>query len=253
VGRVVGAVRRVGIGSDAVQWFHQYIGGPFQHAVVDPIQHFLLGHGGVVAYLLVFGLVFAEDALFAGFVIPGETAAVLGGVLASRGSVNLGIMIGVVVVAAIVGDSVGYEVGHYFGSRLMQLRPLRAHQHRLQHAQDFVRDHGAPAVFLGRFVAFFRATVPGLAGMSHMPYRRFLPWNAVGGLMWGSGFVLLGWLAGNSFARIEKTAGLVSAIVVAAVVVVALVIWAVRRHRREAEEELAVDAAGSRSQPETPE
>ncbi len=213
----------------------------FNHTVLDSIQSFLLGHGGVVAYLIVFGLVFAEDALFIGFVVPGETAAVLGGVLASRGSVDVWVMMGVVIVAAIAGDTVGYQIGRHLGARVLEIRPLRHHQHRLHHAQEFVRERGAPAVFLGRFVAFFRATVPGLAGMSHMPYRRFLAWNALGGIIWGIGFVTIGWIAGNSFARVESAAGTVAAIVVAVIVVAALVFWGVRRHRRDNAEERAAD------------
>jgi len=211
--------------------------------ILDPIQSFLLGHGGVVAYLIVFGLVFAEDALFVGFVVPGETAAVLGGVLASRGSVDIYVMIAVVVVAAIAGDSVGYEIGRHLGVRVLQIRPLRHHQHRLHSAQDFVRGRGAPSVFLGRFVAFFRATVPGLAGMSGMPYRRFVAWNALGGLIWGVGCVLIGWIAGNSFKRVESVAGTAAAIAVAVIVLAAIVYWFVRRRRRDAAEERAADAA----------
>jgi membrane-associated protein len=212
-----------------VGWFHTHI--------LDPIQSVLLGSGGLVAYLLVFGLVFAEDALFVGFVIPGETAAVLGGVLASRGSVNVGVMMAVVVVAAIAGDSVGYEIGRHFGTRILMIRPLRKHQHRVARAQDFVRRRGAPAVFLGRFVAFFRATVPGLAGMSHMPYRQFISWNAIGGIVWGVGVVMIGWLAGNSFARVEAAAGTAAAIVVAVIFVGLVIAWAIRGHHREAEED----------------
>jgi membrane-associated protein len=217
-----------------VGWFHTNI--------LDPIQNFLLGHGGVVAYLIVFGLVFAEDALFVGFVIPGETAAVLGGVLASRGSVDVWVMMAVVVVAAIAGDSVGYEIGRHFGTRILRMRPLRKHQHRVHRAQDFVRLRGAPAVFLGRFVAFFRATVPGLAGMSHMPYRTFISWNAIGGLIWGVGVVMIGWLAGNSFARVEQAAGTVAAIVVAVIVIAAAAAHHPDGNRREAEEERIEEA-----------
>lgn len=222
----------------------------FQSNIVDPIQSALLGSGGLVAYLVVFGLVFAEDALFVGFVIPGETAAVLGGVLASRGAVNVWVMMGVVVVAAIAGDSVGYEIGRHFGTRILRMRPLRKHEHRVARAQDFVRRRGAPAVFLGRFVAFFRATVPGLAGMSRMPYRRFLGWNALGGLIWGIGVVLIGWLAGNSFARVEQVAGTAAAIVVAVLFVGLVVAWVIRGHRREVEEEADTVVAGEPTAPD---
>ena len=176
-------------------------------------------------------LVFAEDALFVGFVIPGETAAVLGGVASSRHMVPVLAVIVVVVVAAIVGDSVGYEVGKHLGPRLLESKVLARRRDKLAQAQDFLARRGGSAVFLGRFVAFFRAVMPALAGTAQMPYRRFLPWNAAGGLVWGTAFVLLGYLAGNSYEAVARTVGRDAALVVGALVVVALVVWRVREHR----------------------
>ena len=72
----------------------------------------------LLALIIVGLLVFAEDALFVGFVVPGETAAVLGGVVASRGVLPLWSVMVVVVLAAIIGDSAGYEVGKHLGPRL---------------------------------------------------------------------------------------------------------------------------------------
>jgi len=192
----------------------------------------LLNISPVVAYIAVFCLVFAEDALFVGFVIPGETAAVLGGVVASRGEVQLGTMMALVVGAAIIGDSVGYEVGKHLGSRILEAKALRRHAGRLENAQDFLRRKGGSAVFLGRFTAFFRAVMPALAGTSRMPYGRFLAWNAVGGVVWGIGFVLLGFLAGNSYEAVAQAVGRDLAVVIAAVAVAALIFWHLRSRRR---------------------
>jgi membrane protein DedA with SNARE-associated domain len=188
---------------------------------------------GLLVYVLVGLLVFAEDALFVGFVIPGETAAVLGGVDASRGHVTLWLIIVVAVGAAIIGDSVGYEIGRQVGPRILGARTLDRHRRRLEDAQDFLGRRGGSAVFLGRFVAFFRAVMPALAGTAEMPYRRFLAYNAAGGLLWGTGFVLLGYLAGNSYAAVEKTVGRGAALAVLALVLVALVVWRIRKHRAE--------------------
>lgn len=184
-----------------------------------------------IVYVTVAALVFAEDALFVGFVLPGETAAVLGGVSASRGHVELAAMCAVVVIAAIVGDSVGYEVGRHFGPRILQIRPLRRHQSRLAEAQSFLARRGGSAVFLGRFIAFFRAVMPALAGISRMPYRRFLTFNAAGGFVWGITFVCLGYFAGNSYARIEQVVGRDAALAVLALALVALLVWRIRRSR----------------------
>lgn len=193
--------------------------------------HQLLTLGPVWVYCLVGLLVFAEDAIFVGFVLPGETAAVLGGVAASLGHVDLLGIIAVVVAAAIVGDSVGYEVGRKLGPSVLQIRPLRRHHARLTQAQDLLARRGGPAVFLGRFVAFFRAVMPALAGVSRMHYPTFLAFNAAGGLVWGTAFVLLGDLAGTSYPVVERTVGRTAAVVVLVVVAAALLVWRLRRER----------------------
>ncbi|SDP62752.1 SNARE associated Golgi protein [Arthrobacter sp. ok909] len=186
-----------------------------------------------LALVLVGLLVFAEDALFVGFVIPGETAAVLGGVTASRGHVELWTMMVLVVFAAIIGDTVGYEVGKHFGPRLLNMKVLDKRRTQLEKAQALLRSRGGAAVFLGRFTAFFRAVMPALAGSSRMHYPRFLFFNAAGGLVWGAGFVLLGFLAGNSYEAAAQAVGRDMTAAVGAVAVILFFIWRVRKARRE--------------------
>ncbi|HEY2297873.1 MAG TPA: DedA family protein [Jatrophihabitans sp.] len=193
----------------------------------------LLDLRGAMVYLIVAAIVFAEDALFVGFVIPGETAAVLGGVIASRGHVSYPLIAVTVVLAAVVGDTVGYEVGRHLGPRIIDSKPLAKRRERIGSAQDFLRRRGGSAVFLGRFVAFFRAVMPALAGASRMFYPRFLAYNAAGGIIWGVGFTLLGFLAGNSYKQIEKTVGRGAAFAVAGIVIVGFIVWRVRAHRRD--------------------
>jgi membrane-associated protein len=191
----------------------------------------ILGVNANVAYALVALFVFVEDALFVGFVLPGETAAVLGGVVASRGQAHLWVMLLIVVAAAIIGDTTGYEVGRHLGQRILATRFFDKRRARLDGAQEFLRRRGGAAVFFGRFVAFFRAVMPALAGTSRMSYPRFLAFNAAGGLVWGVGFVMLGFLAGDSYKRIETAIGQGSALLILLVVVVALAIWRIRKRR----------------------
>jgi membrane protein DedA with SNARE-associated domain len=201
----------------------------------------LLHLSGPIVYVLVGLIVFAEDALFVGFVIPGETAAVLGGVIASRGGASLPGMLVVVVTAAIVGDTVGYQLGRQLGTRLLNIKLLDKRRAKLDDAQAFLRRRGGSAVFLGRFVAFFRAVMPALAGTSRMAYLRFLAFNMAGGLVWGAGFVLLGYIAGNSYQRVEKLVGQGLALAVLVAVILALIVWWIRRKRRAAASERAAD------------
>lgn len=202
-------------------------------AIVDAI----LGMPPLAAYLVVFALVFAEDAIFVGFVIPGETAAVLGGVVSSQGHANIGIMVPLVVLAAIVGDTVGYEIGKHLGPRLLGFRVFDRHRKRLEDAQAFLRRRGGWAVFLGRFVAFFRAMMPALAGASQMHYRRFVAFNALGGVTWGVGFTLLGYVAGASYDVVAKAAGRDLAAIVVVIVVIGIIVWRVRKGRSERRQE----------------
>ena len=138
-----------------------------------------------------------------------------------------------VVLAAIVGDSVGYEVGRHAGPRMLRARMLDRHRDRIEDARALLARRGSVAVFLGRSVAFFRAVMPALAGTALMPYRRFLVANAAGGIVWGVATVLLGFLAGSSYQRVEKAFGRGAAIALAAVLLLALGAWALRRRRSE--------------------
>ena len=188
---------------------------------------------GPVALLLIAALVFGETALFLGFVIPGETAAVLGGVLASRGRVSLPLLVVVVVVAAVMGPLVGYEIGRHLGGRLIAARRMRPVAAGMDRAQGVLHRRGGLAVLLGRFVAVLRALMPAVAGTTRMRYRTFLIYNVLGGIIWGVGYCLLGYAAGSAYAAIERTVGTGVAIVLAVVVLAAVAFWAIRRHRRE--------------------
>ena len=188
----------------------------------------LLNLHGWEAYLLVGVLVAAEASVMLGFVFPGETAAILGGVLASKGGVSLAGMTVCVVLCAIVGDSIGYWVGDKWGDRLLKVGPLKKRQKGIGVALDQLRRRGATAVFVGRFTAFLRAVIPGLAGLSKMRYRIFLPANASGGIVWGVLFVLLGYFVGE---KVEQATGIASDILLGLLVVVIVVLFI--RHRRK--------------------
>jgi membrane-associated protein len=201
-------------------------------SVVSSVVDTILKLHGAPAYALVGGLAFAEAALFVGFVLPGETAVILGGVLAHEHKVSLPGIAAVAVLAAIIGDSVGYEVGRHFGTRLLNSRLFAKRREGLDKGQQALRRHGGKAVFLARFTAFLRAVMPGLAGTAGMPYRRFLAFNAAGGLVWAVGFTMLGYLAGASFHEVEKVAGRASEVILA-LVILAVLVFVITRRRRE--------------------
>ena len=154
--------------------------------------------------LLIF-FIFAEAALFVGFVLPGETSLLIGGVLAHAHVWNIWIFLLFAIAAAILGDSVGYEIGKHFGVRL-QNSPFGklVGKKRWNFAEAiFERYHGG-AIFFGRAQALLRALVPALAGMNRVPYRTFIKWNAAGGIVFSTIVTFLGFGFANSLATLEK-------------------------------------------------
>jgi membrane-associated protein len=181
-------------------------------------------------YLTTAALAFGEAAVFLGVVLPGETALLLGGVLAATGRLSLPVMIVVAVFAAIIGDSVGYGVGRWGGIALRDSRAGRvvgAAQWR--RAEAFMVRRGGWAVFLGRWVGVLRALMPALAGMSRMPYRRFLAFNAAGGALWAVVVVMAGYLAGTSWQRVQTYFGWVGGVLLLVPAAIAAAILVRRR------------------------
>jgi len=178
-------------------------------------------------FVLLLFLAFAESALFLGFVLPGETALIVGGMLAAQGVWDLGDFFLWAIVCAIVGDSVGYEVGKHYGARIQESwigRRLGTTRWRV--ADHIFKTYGPQAVFVGRAQALLRALVPALAGMARLPYRTFLKWNAAGGIVWGGGVVVLGYVFAHSLGSLEKALKYWSIVLVCAV---AFAVWQIHK------------------------
>ncbi len=138
-------------------------------------------------------------------------------------------MMALAAVGAIVGDSIGYEIGRRFGPALQRSRlGRRVGDERWQRAEDYVAAKGGRAILAGRFIGVLRALVPAVAGVTRMPYRRFLVWNALGAVVWAPGIVVAGYLAGSSYHRVEHYVGSAGLVLLAIAVTVALVVFVAR-------------------------
>ena len=211
------------------------------------LQDVLVGVPPWTVYLLVFLLPFVECSLFVGFVFPGETALLLAGVLASGALPGARVeVVAVCVLAttgALLGDSLGYAVGRRYGPALQRSRLGQVvGEQRWRTAEAFLRRRGGAAVFFGRFTALLRALVPSAAGMAHLPFRTFVLWNALGGLVWANAAVLAGYLAGASFSQVEDYLGKGAFALTALVLLAALALHVRHRRRRDSP---AADAATS--------
>jgi membrane-associated protein len=180
---------------------------------------------GAWTYLLVAGLAFLETGAFVGLVAPGETAIVLGGVVAAEGGVDLGPILLVAWVAAALGDLASFTLGQRLGRRFVVARGPRLgiSAQRLESVEDFFARHGAKAILIGRFIGIVRAVAPFLAGASGMRLRAFLPWSLLGTAAWASAFTLVGYAFHESFASAAHAlahGALVAAVLAAAILLV---------------------------------
>jgi membrane protein DedA with SNARE-associated domain len=196
-----------------------------EHALTDLSETL-----GTWTYALVGGLAFLETGAFVGLIAPGETAIVLGGVVAAQGEISLPVVLGIAWVAAALGDIASFALGaklgrrfiHHHGPRVGMTAP------RVDRVEAFYARHGAKAILVGRFVGIIRAVSPFLAGSSGLKFRAFLPWSLLGTAVWAAAFTLVGYAFSESF---SQAAGALTHGAFA-LALVAAVLLAVRAHRR---------------------
>ena len=158
---------------------------------------------------LLAAIVFAESGLLIGFFLPGDSLLFIAGFLtSSAGPVALGVkpdslpslplVAAVVAIAAIAGDQVGYMFGRKVGPSLFQREESRFFKpSHVRKAHTFLEKHGSKTIVLARFVPIVRTFAPIVAGVGDMPYRTFVTFNIVGGLLWGVGVTTLGHYLGD--------------------------------------------------------
>jgi membrane protein DedA with SNARE-associated domain len=194
----------------------------------------LIDVAGDVGLPLLFVLLAVETM---GIPLPGETALIAMGVVASRGHVAIEAVIAVAAAAAIVGDNTGFLIGRRYGRALLvsDRGPFPHHRQRLvAAAEPFFAKHGPKAVFLGRWTAGLRICSAWMAGASRMQWPIFTFYNALGGIAWATSVGLLAYYVGHSADTIVKTAGFAGA---AVFVVGGVAVWLwVRRSRGSGEE-----------------
>jgi undecaprenyl-diphosphatase len=157
----------------------------------------------------------------------------VGGVSAADHHVSIAAVLVSASLGAVIGDQIGYFVGRRWGMQLLRKLPDRLlDEEKLEAARAYVRRLGAKAVVLGRWTAALRALVPGLAGVSQMPYARFLVANVIGGVLWACTCGIVGYVAGDNWHSVQHTIGSASYVLLG-VIVVGLLGWHFWRRRQE--------------------
>jgi membrane protein DedA with SNARE-associated domain len=179
------------------------------------LDQLIVHHGPALLFLIV-----AIES--AGVPIPGETALIAAGVLASQGKMNIAVVIVAAAAGAIVGDNVGYWIGRTGGRRVLDRWGFvrRFAERVMPPAERFFQRHGPKTVFIARFVAGLRVTAAWMAGISRMEWGKFLLWNAAGGIVWATAVGLVAYYFGNAVADAISKYGLWGALAVLGIAVV---------------------------------
>jgi membrane protein DedA with SNARE-associated domain len=189
------------------------------------VTHFVSHYG----LWVVFTVVFLEAAGLP--FIPGETALIAAGALASQGHGNIVAIVAVAVAAAVAGALFGYAVGRVWGRELLVRWPWfeRVSHRGVERSQEFFERHGSKAVFLGRFLPVLRATLGWMAGIGRMRFGSFMIWNVAGAVAWGCLIGLAAYYLGAAVVEaVQRDLGIGLA-VIAGILLLLLGIHLVRR------------------------
>ncbi len=156
---------------------------------------------GAWTYGLLFVVIFIETGLVITPFLPGDSLLFAAGTFARLGSLNVLYLWGLLYVAAVLGDTANYWIGHKLGLRIFdtQNRLLKKVLKReyLERTEAFYEKHGGKTIILARFVPIVRTFAPFVAGVGTMHYGRFITYNLVGGFLWVTLFLFLGYFFGG--------------------------------------------------------
>jgi membrane protein DedA with SNARE-associated domain len=186
--------------------------------------HLIASYG----YWALFALVAAESL---GVPLPGETALIIAGTYAgTTHHLNPWLIFAVASAAAIIGDNIGFWIGDKGGYRLARRygSKVRLDERKLKTARYLFDRHGTKVVFFGRFVSVLRTYAAFLAGTSRMRWRKFLPANAAGGIVWAGIYTLAAYLAGNA---LQRASGTIDWALGGAAIVAVIAVWLLVRRQ----------------------
>jgi membrane protein DedA with SNARE-associated domain len=230
-----------------------FAGQTWDNASMDQLVAGMFIVGGLITHLetafqtygypIIFGLILLECA---GLPLPGETFLLAGGVAAHQGDLSLFWVIVVAASAAIIGDNLGYLVGRKGGRLFLERygRILHVRENHIAILDGYFRDHGAKTVFAARWVAFLRVWGALFAGASRMHWKRFVIFNALGGITWVVTMATLAYMFASSVKTIARVFG-VAGWVLAGLVLIAVVVVVRRAEHWRLRKAAAVAAAAA--------
>lgn len=217
--------------------------------------HFLTDVQGLVkagGYVGLSIIVFVETGLMIGFFLPGDSLLVTAGLFAAKGDLDIVILNVLLIVMAITGDATGYYIGRKLGPALYSREDSRFFKKaHLIRTQQFYDRHGGKTIVIARFVPVIRTFAPVVAGIAHMPYRRFAMFNVFGGIGWVVSMTMLGYLLGSMIPNIDKHIEKVILVVIFLSILPAIIEY-FRERTRTAREQRELNAAAAEAAAKSP-
>jgi membrane-associated protein len=205
---------------------------------IDLVLHFdkylpgIIETYGFWTYLILFVIIFCETGLVVMPYLPGDSLLFVAGALAGAGYLNPEILIGTLILAAVLGDTVNYWIGNKVGMKLFDMQCSFVKKDHLEKTHEYFEKYGGFTIVIARFIPFIRTFAPFLAGVGKMPYRWFLSYNIIGGILWILAFTLAGFFFGQMPIVKENFSYIIYAIIGISFIAVASIIIGIIRSMR---------------------
>lgn len=166
---------------------------------MDKYLNILLSHYNVLAYVVVFLVIFIETGLVIIPFLPGDSLVFAIGAIAAIGRlINIPLAILILFIAAIAGDTVNYQIGHLLRTKVKKRERIPfIKMEYIDRAHAFFEKNGGKTVIIARFIPVVRTFAPFVAGVGEMSYKWFLGYNIIGGVSWVSLLFCVGYFFGN--------------------------------------------------------
>jgi len=168
-----------------------------------------------IAYSLLTIFVFAETGMLVGFFLPGDSLLVTAGIFASRGQLDITLLVALLIGATLLGDSIGYLIGYKLGPKIFKKeKSFFFRKDYILKTKNFYDKYGGMTIVVARFMPIIRTFAATVAGVGQMKYSKFLMYDVIGGVSWVLSMTFAGYFLGQLFPGVVKRLELVIIIVV---------------------------------------